>query len=58
MLFGRLGWGELVLILLVLLLIFGPSRIAQLGKSLGKGLREFRDAASRDTPGEKEEEKK
>jgi len=58
MLFGRLGWGELVLILLVLLLIFGPSRIAQLGKSLGKGLREFRDAVGRDTSGEKEEVKK
>lgn len=40
--FGRLGWMEVGLILLVLLVIFGPSKLPQLGKSIGDSLREFK----------------
>ncbi|NLZ38700.1 MAG: twin-arginine translocase TatA/TatE family subunit [Firmicutes bacterium] len=40
----KIGFGELVLILVVLLVIFGPSKLPELGKSLGKGIREFRNA--------------
>lgn len=41
---GRLGWGEILLIGLVLLLLFGPSRLPEMGRSFGKSIREFKDA--------------
>ena len=40
--FGRLGFGEIILILLVLLIVFGPRRLPELGSALGKGIREFK----------------
>ncbi len=42
---GRLGTTELLIILGVVLIIFGPSKLPELGKSLGRGIREFRGAA-------------
>lgn len=42
---GRLGPAELAIIAGVVLLIFGPARLPQLGRSLGRTLREFRGAA-------------
>lgn len=42
--FGRIGFQELLLILAIALIIFGPSKIPEIGKSLGKGIREFRKA--------------
>jgi sec-independent protein translocase protein TatA len=42
--FGHLGWGELLIILVILLLIFGPSRLGDLGSSLGKGIKGFKKA--------------
>ncbi|HJV21448.1 MAG TPA: twin-arginine translocase TatA/TatE family subunit [Holophagaceae bacterium] len=42
---GNLGLTELLLIGLVLLLFFGPSRLPELGKSLGKGIQEFKKAS-------------
>jgi|GEM_PF-245323 len=44
--FGRLGFGEIVLILLVLLIVFGPRRLPELGGALGKGIREFKRSVS------------
>lgn len=43
---GRIGFQELLLIFGVALLIFGPSKLPELGRSLGKGLREFRRATN------------
>jgi sec-independent protein translocase protein TatA len=43
--FGIGGW-ELVLLLLVLLLVFGAKRLPEMGRSLGKGMREFKDSIS------------
>lgn len=40
--FGNLGMGEMLLVLLVVLLLFGARRLPELGGALGKGLREFR----------------
>jgi sec-independent protein translocase protein TatA len=40
------GWPELLIILVVALVIFGPKRLPDMGKSLGKGIREFRNAVS------------
>jgi len=39
---NNLGAGEVVVILMVALLIFGPKKLPELGRSLGKGIREFR----------------
>jgi TatA/E family protein of Tat protein translocase len=40
--FGRLGTGELILILAIALIVVGPSKLPELGKSLGKTIKEFR----------------
>ncbi len=45
---GGLGIWELVIILVILLLIFGPSRLGDLGSSLGKGIRGFRKSLKDD----------
>src|SRR5262245_43887816 len=44
--FGSIGGPELLLIFVVALLIFGPRKLPELGKTLGKGLAEFRRAAN------------
>ena len=43
---GGLGGGEIFLILVVVLLIFGGKKIPELARGLGKGIREFKDASS------------
>ena len=45
---GNIGFGELLLILLVLLLIFGTSKLPALGDALGKGIRNFKKSATGD----------
>ena len=41
---GRIGFQELLIVFGLALLIFGPSKLPEIGKSLGKGIREFRQA--------------
>ena len=41
---GKLGLPEILIILAVALLIFGPSKLADLGKGLGEGIKNFKDA--------------
>jgi sec-independent protein translocase protein TatA len=41
---GRVGSGELLLILLVFIVLFGARRIPELARALGKGIREFKSA--------------
>ena len=43
--FGPLGGPELVLILVLALIVFGPRRLPEIGKSMGKLLAEFRKAS-------------
>ena len=43
---GWIGFPELIVLLIVLLLIFGPKRLPEMGRSLGKGMREFKDSIS------------
>ena len=43
---GWIGLPELIVLLVVLLLIFGPKRLPEMGRSLGKGMREFKDSIS------------
>ena len=40
-----IGPAEIIIVLILALLVFGPKRLPQMGKSLGKGVREFRKAA-------------
>ena len=43
---GSVGFPELVVIFLVALLVFGPKRLPDLGRSIGRGLSEFRRASN------------
>lgn len=42
--FGRIGPQELLLIFGLVLIVFGPRKLPEIGKALGKGLREFKQA--------------
>ena len=52
---GKLGLPEILIILAIALLIFGPSKLADLGKSLGEGIKNFKSAVK---DGEEGQEKK
>jgi TatA/E family protein of Tat protein translocase len=41
---GPIGWNELVIILVIILLIFGPRRLPDFADALGKSIRKFRQA--------------
>lgn len=43
--FGSIGMPELILIFVVALLVFGPKKLPEIGKSIGKGLAEFKRAS-------------
>jgi sec-independent protein translocase protein TatA len=47
---GPLGWPEIIIILVVLLLLFGAKRLPEMGRSLGRGMREFKDAVTSSEP--------
>jgi sec-independent protein translocase protein TatA len=53
---GKIGITEIVIIVGIALLLFGPSKFANLGKSLGEGLRNFKSAVKEDD--EKKDEDK
>ncbi len=57
---GLLSPTHLIFILLIVLILFGPGKLPELGKGLGKGIREFKDAlrGGMDTSKKDEEEKK
>jgi len=42
--FNSIGPTELIIVLVIVLLIFGPKRLPGLGKQLGSGMREFKDS--------------
>ena len=46
---GNIGAWEIALIVLVILLVFGPKRLPQIGRSLGRGMREFKETVTDQT---------
>jgi len=44
--FGNIGISELLIIFLIALLVFGPKKLPQLGKAIGKALAEFKRASN------------
>jgi sec-independent protein translocase protein TatA len=52
---GPLGWPEIIIILVVLLLLFGAKRLPEMGRSLGRGMREFKEAVTGNEPAEQKE---
>ena len=55
--FGRPpGIPELLIILVVVLLLFGPGRIAKIAGELGKGIRSFRDGVAKPEEGKDEQD--
>ncbi len=50
---GRLGIPELLIILTIIILIFGANRLPEIGRGIGKGIRNFKDATSKDGAEEK-----
>jgi sec-independent protein translocase protein TatA len=55
--FGISAW-ELLILLLVVLLVFGPKRLPEMGRSLGKGMREFKDSLSGHDGGGKDDDER
>jgi sec-independent protein translocase protein TatA len=51
----EIGISGLIIILVVALLIFGPKRLPEIGRSLGRGMREFKDSVTGSGPEEKAE---
>ena len=43
LLFGSLGWGEILIIAFIILLLFGGRKIPELMRGLGKGVKSFKD---------------
>ena len=64
--FGNLGAGEIILILLVILILFGAKKIPELARGIGKGMSEFKkglkdvedEIKNSETESKKNEEKK
>ena len=56
--FGRLGPTELIILLVIVLLLFGPGRIGKIAGELGKGIKSFRDGLSEEKKDDQETDSK
>lgn len=55
---GKVGLTEILFIVAIALLLFGPSKFAALGKGLGEGIRNFKSSMKHEDEPKKEEEEK
>ncbi len=55
---GNIGIGELLVVLVIVLVLFGAKKLPDVGKSLGEGIREFKKALQGPSDEEKDKEKK
>jgi sec-independent protein translocase protein TatA len=53
---SNIGLPEIAIVLVIVLVIFGPKRLPQLGRSLGSGMREFKDAVTGKNKGDDPDE--
>ncbi len=53
-----IGFSELIIILIIVLILYGPGKLPEIGKALGKGIREFKRAQHDLTAGDDEDDKK
>lgn len=53
----NIGPLEIIIVLIIALVVFGPKRLPELGQSMGKGIREFRGSITGDTGDEKDKDK-
>lgn len=53
--FGSLGLPEMLIILLIVILLFGASRLPEIGRGLGKGIRNFKEATREGSNQEKKD---
>jgi sec-independent protein translocase protein TatA len=49
---GGLGWQELVIVLIIVVIIFGAGRLPEIGGAVGKSIKEFRNQSAEDETGE------
>ena len=47
---GSIGIPEMLIILVIILVLFGASRLPEIGRGIGKGIRNFKDATKNDNP--------
>ena len=52
----RLGMGELIIILIIAVLLFGGKKLSGVGKALGQSIREFKKEVKEDAPAASEDE--
>ena len=56
--FNNIGPVELVIVLVIALLVIGPKRLPEVGKSLGRGMREFKESISGDSRDDDDESRR
>jgi sec-independent protein translocase protein TatA len=54
--FSGIGVPELLIVLVIALIVLGPKKLPEVGRSLGRGMREFKDSISGVTPDDDEDE--
>ena len=53
----NIGLPEIIIVLVIALVIFGPKRLPELGRSLGNGMREFKDSIAGNSDDDDDEQK-
>ena len=54
---GSIGVPELLIVLVIALIVLGPKKLPEVGRSLGRGMREFKDSISGITPDDDDDER-